>query len=88
MVTGYPQVLIHYVGPLPVVVCALPDATSAEIAADLAPHSPEKCAARGIRHSSEDDHSTAIATGDTERIRRMMLTHSVAKVFRGADKEF
>ena len=56
--------------------------TPNDIAADLAPHSPEYCAARGIRHSSEDDHSTAIFPGDNQHVKRMELCYSVNKAFR------
>jgi len=37
-----------------------------EIAADLSPLTPEQCAARGIRHSSTDDHSTAVLSIDPD----------------------
>lgn len=53
--------------------------TPAEISADLAPLSPEECAARGLRHSSTDDHSSAILTGDTFELRQRMLAMTSRK---------
>jgi hypothetical protein len=76
---GYPQVLIHYVGPLPVVVCALPDATAEDISDDLRELSESDCAARGIRHSSEDDNSTAILDTDPDWLTRGMLGAAARK---------
>ena len=54
---GYPHVLIHFVGPLPVVLCALLEPTDAEIANDLRLLSHAECARLDLRHSSDDDHT-------------------------------
>ena len=61
-----------------------PQPTVAEIDTDLAQLSPEQRAARGIRHSSTDDHSTAIFPGDNQHIKRMELCYSTNKAFRRA----
>lgn len=58
--------------------------TPAEIATDLRELSPLECAELGIRHSSEDDHSTAIFPGDNQHVKRMELCYSVNKAFRRA----
>ena len=46
---------------------------------DLAPLTPEQCAARGIRHSSEDDNSTAILDTDPDWLTRGMLRYHARK---------
>ena len=50
-----------------------------EIERDLAALSPEECRARGIKHSSQDDHSTAIVTGDRFVTRYGILRYSARK---------
>ena len=40
--------------------------STAEIATDLATLTPVECAARGIRHSSQDHHYTALSDADTD----------------------
>jgi hypothetical protein len=56
--------------------------TDAEIAHDLRALSPAECAARGIRHSSTDDHSTGIRTDDTFELRLGMLRGATRRAFR------
>jgi hypothetical protein len=53
--------------------------TAEDIAVDLAPRSPEECAARGILHSSQDDHSTAILDTDPEWLLLGMLGAAARK---------
>jgi hypothetical protein len=68
-------------------------ATAAEIAADLRALSPGECVdskrrternPNGIRHSSQDDHSTAIFPGDNQHVTRMELCYSTNKALRRA----
>jgi hypothetical protein len=65
---GYPCVLVHFVGPLPVVLCALPEPTDAEIAHDLRQLSD--------RAETPYEKSTAIQTGDTFAMRQRMLRNA------------
>jgi hypothetical protein len=48
---------------------------------DLRELSPVECAELGIRHSSQDDHSTAIFPGDNQHIKRMELCYSTNRAF-------
>lgn len=56
--------------------------TASDVAHDLRELTPAECAERGIRHSSEDDQSTAIFPGDNQHIRRMELCYSTNRAFR------
>lgn len=71
--------LVHYVRELPIVVGNLKPATQEDIALDLAPLSHEECARRGIKHSSEDDNSTALAPGDCHTLKLGLLRYSARK---------
>lgn len=53
--------------------------TAADIARDLAPLTPDECAARVLRHSSKDDHSTAILDTDPDWLTRGMLRAAARK---------
>jgi hypothetical protein len=55
------------------VLCVACQLTDAEIATDLRELSPDECAARGILHSSADDRSTGLRTGDSFELRQGAL---------------